>query len=94
MTVPDGLIVIMGPTASGKSAMALGLARQYGGEIVSADSMQLYRDLPIGTAQPTAAERQMVPHHLVGIFDLDVRSDVYTYCELAERAIADILARG
>ena len=94
MSVPDGLIVIMGPTASGKSAMALELARQYGGEIVSADSMQLYRDLPIGTAQPTAAERRAVPHHLVGIFDLDVRSDVYTYCELAERAVADILARG
>lgn len=94
MSKPDGLIVIMGPTASGKSAMALELARQYGGEIVSADSMQLYRDLPVGTAQPTAAERKLVPHHLVGIFDLDVRSDVYTYCELAERAVADILARG
>jgi len=90
----DGLVVIMGPTASGKSAMALELAGQYGGEIVSADSMQLYRDLPIGTAQPTAGERRRIPHHLVGIYDLDVRSDVYTFVALADRAIADIRQRG
>jgi len=90
----DGLVVIMGPTASGKSAMALELAGQYGGEIVSADSMQLYRDLPIGTAQPTAEERRRIPHHLVGIYDLDVRSDVYTFVALADQAIADIRQRG
>ncbi len=89
-----GLIVVMGPTASGKSAMALELAAAHGGEIVSADSMQLYRDLPIGTAQPTAEERRRIPHHLVAIYDLAVRADVYAYVALADRAIADIRRRG
>ena len=94
MTPGAGLIVIMGPTASGKSAMALELARRYGGEIVSADSMQLYRDLPVGTAQPTPAERAEIPHHLVGILDLSERADVYTFVELADRAVAAIRSRG
>ena len=62
--------VIMGPTASGKSALALKWAKERGGEIVSIDSMQVYRGLEIGTAQPTAEERQMVPHHLVGYMDI------------------------
>ena len=88
------LTFIMGPTASGKSALALKLARETGGEIVSADSMQLYRDLPVGTAQPTAAERAEVPHHLVGIYELDRRAEVYGFCELAGAAIREIRRRG
>ena len=88
------LTVIMGPTASGKSALALELAEVTGGEIVSADSMQLYYDLPVGTAQPTAAERAQVPHHLVGIYGLAERAEVFRWRELAEAAIADIRRRG
>ncbi len=88
------MIVFMGPTASGKSALALRYAKKHDGEIVSVDSMQLYRGLEIGTAQPTAAERTEVPHHLVGIRELSQRTDVYTFLKLAERAIASIEARG
>ena len=88
------IIVIMGPTASGKSRLALETAQQLDGEIVSFDSMQVYRGLEIGTAQPTLEERQAVPHHLVGIYDISQRLDVYTFTELAEKAVSDILARG
>lgn len=88
------LTVIMGPTASGKSALALRLAAETGGEIVSADSMQLYRDLPIGTAQPSPEERAAIPHHLVGIYDLSERAEVYRYRAMADDAIAEIRRRG
>ena len=88
------IVVIMGPTASGKSALALETARRLGGEIVSFDSMQVYRGLEIGTAQPTAGEKALVPHHLTGIFDLDKRVDVCSFTALAEEAVRDILSRG
>lgn len=90
----EEIVVIMGPTASGKSALALDLARRCGGEIVSVDSMQLYRGLEIGTAQPTAEERREIPHHLVGCFDFHTRVDVFTFVKLADHAIAEIRARG
>ncbi|MDD3886831.1 MAG: tRNA (adenosine(37)-N6)-dimethylallyltransferase MiaA [Victivallaceae bacterium] len=88
------IVAIMGPTASGKSALALEFARQNHGEIVSVDSMQLYRGLEIGTAQPTAAERKAVPHHLVGVLDLAERADVFDFVRRADAAIADIARRG
>ena len=88
------IVVIMGPTASGKSALALETALRLGGEIVSFDSMQVYRGLEIGTAQPTAEEKRLVPHHLTGIFDLDKRVDVCSFTALAEEAVRDILSRG
>lgn len=88
------LLVITGPTASGKSSLALQEARRLNGEIISVDSMQLYRGIEIGTAQPTVLERQQVPHHLVGIYDFSVRAEVFTFCELAEKAINDIQSRG
>ena len=88
------IVVIAGPTASGKSALALEIAAELGGEIVSVDSMQLYRVIPIGTAQPTLADRAVIPHHLVGIYELDQRAEVYTFVEMADRAIADIISRG
>ena len=91
---PPPVVVIMGPTASGKSALALRFAREHNGEIVSADSMQLYRGLEIGTAQPTSEERAEIPHHLVGCFDFHERIDVFTFCRLADTAIAEIRARG
>ena len=84
----------MGPTASGKSSLALEAARRLNGEIVSADSMQLYKGLEIGTAQPTLQELCEIPHHLVGIWDINVRADVFTFQKLADSAIADISARG
>ena len=64
------VLAIFGPTASGKSAVAVELAELAGGEIVSADAMQLYRGLPILTNQPSAADLDRVPHHLVGIWEL------------------------
>lgn len=88
------IVVIAGPTASGKSALALEIAAEMGGEIVSVDSMQLYRVIPIGTAQPTPEERAVIPHHLVSIYELDQRAEVYTFVEMADRAIADIIRRG
>ena len=91
--MPD-ILVIMGPTASGKSALALEFAEKFNGEIISADSMQLYKILPIGTAQPTPEERKRIPHHLVGIYDLSCRAEVYRFCELADLAVQEIRSRG
>ncbi|HKU87779.1 MAG TPA: isopentenyl transferase family protein, partial [Casimicrobiaceae bacterium] len=62
-------VLLMGPTASGKSALALALAQRFGGEIVSADSAQVYRGMDIGTAKPDAATRAAVPHHLLDLID-------------------------
>ena len=94
MDCQEKLLVITGPTASGKSARALQEAAARNGEIVSIDSMQLYRDLPIGTAQPTEVEKRAIPHHLVAIFDLHQRCDVTTFCAMADEAIKDIRSRG
>ena len=88
------LVIFMGPTASGKSALALRAAEQLGGEIISVDSMQLYRGLEIGTAQPTAGEQHRVRHHLVGTFDFHHRIDVFQFQKLADDAIRNVLARG
>ncbi|MBR2357446.1 MAG: tRNA (adenosine(37)-N6)-dimethylallyltransferase MiaA [Lentisphaeria bacterium] len=85
--------VIAGPTASGKSALALEVAEQCNGEIVSIDSMQLYRAIPIGTAQPDAHDLARVPHHLVGIYEFSQRAEVYTFVEMAEKAIREIASR-
>lgn len=88
------LVAILGPTASGKSAVALALAQRLGGEIVSCDSMQVYRGLDIGTAKPTPAERQLVPHHLLDVLDLGEPCTAKRFRDLAEAAIREILARG
>ncbi len=88
-------IVILGPTAGGKSDLAMELARRLNGELVSADSMQVYRGMDIGTAKPTAAERAEIPHHAIDL--VDATSDGFTVASWlmeAERAIADIRARG
>ena len=92
--LPNEVLVIMGPTASGKSALALEWAEKFNGEIVSVDSMQLYRGLEIGTAQPTAEEKARIPHHLVGCFDFQQRVDLFEFIKLADAAIADIVSRG
>ncbi len=88
------LPVICGPTASGKSALAVEYAHRINGEIVSADSMQIYRDLTIGTARTTEEEMQGVPHHLTGFLPLSDRYSVARYVEQAHAVIADIVARG
>ena len=88
------LAVLAGPTASGKTRLAVEAAGRLGAEIVSADSQQVYRDLEVGTAKPTAAERALVPHHLLDLVDPGEGMDAARWAELADRAIADIAARG
>lgn len=88
------VIAIFGPTASGKSAVALELADFISGEIVSCDAMQLYRGLPILTNQPSAADRERVVHHLVGVWEPSHEGSVADYADLAHAAIDEILDRG
>lgn len=87
-------LILAGPTASGKSAVALELAVRLGGEIVSVDSMQVYRGLDIGTAKPTPAEQARVAHHLVDVVDLTEGFDAARFVGLAQEAIAGIQGRG
>ena len=78
----------------GKSAIALALAEKIGGEIITADSMQVYRGLDIGTAKPTAEERARVPHHLIDVCDLHEAFDAAQFIRLAQRAVEEIQSRG
>lgn len=94
MTTVRPLVVVVGPTASGKSALALALALKCRGEIISADSMQVYRGLDLGTAKPSARERAMVPHHLIDVVDPGEAFSVATYQRLAWRAMDEIAGRG
>lgn len=87
------LIVITGPTASGKTALSVRLAKELGAEIVNADSMQIYKYMDIGTAKPTVEEREGVPHHLIDIVNPDELFSVARYCECAKSAIDDIHSR-
>jgi len=86
-------VLIAGPTAVGKSEIALRLAEQIGGEIISADSMQVYRGLDIGTAKPSPADRARVPHHLIDICDLTESFDAALFTRLAHRTVAEIQSR-
>ena len=79
-------VYLTGATASGKSALALRLAKRLGGEIISVDSMQVYRGLDIGTAKPSAAEQAEVPHHLIDVAGLDEAFDAAQFVRLAKRA--------
>lgn len=88
------MIAIVGPTASGKSALAMRVAERLGGEIVSADSRQVYRGMDIGTAKPSAEERARIPHHLVDVIDPGERYDVLRYQRDGRAALAAIRARG
>ena len=88
------VVVLTGPTASGKSEMAMEIARWCGAEIVSADSMQVYRHMDIGTAKPSKAEQLEVRHHLIDVCEPDHRFTVSDYQRLATEAIAGIHARG
>jgi tRNA dimethylallyltransferase len=88
------IFAIVGPTASGKSALALALAEASGGEIVNADALQVYRGLDIGTAKPSREERRRVPHHLVDILDPGERYSAGEFARRAKVAISEIAARG
>lgn len=90
----SNLIVIVGETGSGKSALAMELAKRFAGEIISADSWQVYRGFDIGTAKPSQAEQQTVTHHLIDIAEPQAGFNVALYQELAHKAIEDIRARG
>jgi tRNA dimethylallyltransferase len=89
-----GPILIAGPTAVGKSELALSLAERLNGEIISVDSMQVYRGLDIGTAKPSLEERQRVPHHLIDVVDLTAPFDAAQFVRLAQAAVAEIESRG
>jgi tRNA dimethylallyltransferase len=88
------LVALVGPTAAGKSALAVELAERLGGEVVNADSMQLYRGMDVGTAKPTDAERRGIPHHLLDVWDVTERASVAEYQRLARAAVGSVLARG
>ena len=88
------LVAIVGPTASGKSTLALRLARERSGEIVSCDSLQVYRGLDIGSAKPTAEERAAVPHHLLDVADPDAPFSAAEYARVARAALRGIASRG
>ena len=88
------ILAVVGPTAGGKSALAVALAKRLGGEVISCDSMQVYRGMDIGTAKPTDMEMDGVRHHLIDVIDPDQAFSVAAYVELASQAIEDISARG
>ena len=90
----DNIICVVGPTASGKTALAVELAKYTGGEVVSCDSMQIYRRLSIGTAKPTVEEMQGIPHHMIDVCEPDEDFSVGRYVEMATPIVEDILRRG
>ncbi len=90
----NNLICIAGPTASGKTALAVELAKTFNGEVVSCDSMQVYKRMDIGTAKPAFDEMQGIPHHMLDVAEPDEDFSVSRYCEMAAPIVDDILARG
>ena len=90
----NNIICIAGPTASGKTALAVELAKEFNGEVVSCDSMQIYRRMDIGTAKPFPEERQGIPHHMIDVCEPDEDFSVGRYCQMASPIVDDIVARG
>lgn len=88
------LTAVVGPTASGKTSLAVELCKRLNGEAVSCDSMQIYKGMDIATAKPTEQEMQGIPHHLIGFLDPEIPFSVAKYCEMAKSAINDIVGRG
>ncbi|WP_307831098.1 tRNA (adenosine(37)-N6)-dimethylallyltransferase MiaA [Nucisporomicrobium flavum] len=91
---PPGVVAVVGPTATGKTALSLALALALGGEVVNADSMQLYRGMDVGTAKLPPDEREGVPHHVLDLWDVTFPASVAEYQEAARAAVEDIAARG
>lgn len=94
MAEPDRIICLAGPTASGKTRMSIALAKALDGEVVSCDSMQIYRTMDIGTAKPTAEEMDGVRHHMLDVAEPDEPFSVGKYVEMADACVQDILSRG
>lgn len=92
--VKQPLIVIVGPTASGKTSLSIELAKIYNGEIISADSMQIYKGMDIATAKPTHEEMQGIPHHLISFLDCDKTFSVADFVTLAKQKIDEVTMRG
>lgn len=90
----NNIICIAGPTASGKTALAATLAKELNGEVVSCDSMQVYRRMDIGTAKPTLEEMQGIPHHMIDVAEPWEDFSVSRYCEMAAPIVDDIISRG
>ena len=90
----NNIICIAGPTASGKTALAVELAKELNGEVVSCDSMQIYKRMDTGTAKPTTFEMQGIPHHMIDVAEPDEDFSVSRYCEMASPIVDDIVARG
>ena len=90
----NNIICVAGPTASGKTALAVQLAKELNGEVVSCDSMQIYRRMDIGTAKPTKEEMEGSPHHMLDVAEPDEAFSVSRYCEMAAPIVDDIIARG
>ena len=90
----NNIICIAGPTASGKTALAVEVAKLTNGEVVSCDSMQIYKRMDIGTAKPTREEMQGIVHHMIDVADPDEDFSVSRYCEMATPMVDDILSRG
>ena len=90
----NNIICIAGPTASGKTALAVQLAKELNGEVISCDSMQIYRRMDIGTAKPTADEMEGIPHHMLDVAEPEEDFSVSKYCDLATPILDDILSRG
>ena len=94
MEAYDRIVCVVGPTASGKTKMAVELAKQLGGEVISCDSMQIYRGMDVGTAKPTDEEVQGIPHHMIDIAEPDEDFSVGRYVEMADACVQDVLSRG
>ena len=90
----NSILCIAGPTASGKTALAVELAKELDGEVVSCDSMQVYRRMDIGTAKPSREEMQGIPHHMIDVAEPDEDFSVSRYCAMAAPIVDDIVARG
>ena len=92
--MPPRIVCVVGPTASGKTKMGVAIAKAFGGEVVSVDSMQIYRGMTVGTAAPTAEEMEGVPHHMIAVADPSESWSVARFTEAADACIQDILSRG
>ena len=91
MSKKQPLIAVVGPTASGKTAVGAAIAREFDGEVVSADSMQIYKGMDIATAKPAEEEMLGIPHHLISVVDMDTSFSVADYVKLARETIEDIV---
>ena len=88
------IAAVVGPTASGKTALSVTLAEKFSGEIVSADSMQIYKGMDIATAKPTEEEKRSIPHHMMDFLSPDVKYSVSDYVKDAKKCVSDIVSRG